>query len=129
VASGFLGRRFKEANIHVNFHIATHGIDAMDFLEREANGAGKRLPDLILLDLNLPKKGNADPQLKTIPVVTVTTSASQADITRSYLLHANSYINNSTILGGFLDVIKSSQEVLFTALCSAHRTPIIQLVR
>jgi CheY-like chemotaxis protein len=56
VISGLLRRRFKEANILVDLHIATDGTEAVDFLEREADGAGKRLPDLILLDRNLPEK-------------------------------------------------------------------------
>jgi two-component system, chemotaxis family, response regulator Rcp1 len=87
----------------------------MAFLMREGEYANAPRPDLILLDLNLPKKDGRevlkeikeDPTLKIIPVVILTTSASEADILRSYSLHANCYITKPVSLDGFLTVVKS----------------------
>jgi len=106
---------FKDAKVHVKLHVVPDGEEAMAFLEREGKYANSRRPDLILLDLNLPKKdGRAvlaeikeNPSLKCIPVVILTTSASEADILRSYLLHANCYITKPVDLDGFLTVVKS----------------------
>jgi chemotaxis family two-component system response regulator Rcp1 len=82
---------FKDAKVHINLHVATDGAKAMAFLKREDEYANAPRPDLILLDLNLPKKDGRevleeikqDPTLKTIPVVVLTTSSSEADILRS----------------------------------------------
>jgi DNA-binding response OmpR family regulator len=87
----------------------------MAFLSREGKHADSPRPDLILLDLNLPKKNGREvleeikesPVLKCIPVVILTTSASEADILRSYFLHANCYITKPVNLEGFLNVVKS----------------------
>jgi two-component system, chemotaxis family, response regulator Rcp1 len=106
---------FKDAKVHINLHVASDGTEAMTFLKREGAHAGVPRPDLILLDLNLPKKDGREvleeikqsPTLKSIPVVILTTSASDADILRSYLLHANCYITKPVDLNGFLDVVKS----------------------
>ena len=106
---------FKDAKVHINLHVATDGAKAMAFLKREDEYANAPRPDLILLDLNLPKKDGRevleeikqDPTLKTIPVVVLTTSSSEADILRSYQLHANCYITKPVGLEGFLTVVKS----------------------
>ena len=106
---------FKDAKVHINLHVAPDGADAMSFLRREGDHANVPRPDLILLDLNLPRKDGRevlaeikeDPALKTIPVVILTTSASEADILRSYLLHANCYITKPVDLDGFLKVVQS----------------------
>src|SRR6202048_1595412 len=87
----------------------------MDFLNREGEHAKAPRPDLILLDLNLPKKDGREAleeikesaTLKSIPVVILTTSASDVDILRSYRLHANCYITKPVGLDGFLEVVKS----------------------
>jgi CheY-like chemotaxis protein len=87
----------------------------MAFLEREGRFANAPRPDLILLDLNLPKKDGREvlkeikesPTLGSIPVVILTTSASEADVLRSYRLHANCYITKPVNLDGFLTVVKS----------------------
>jgi len=105
----------KDAKVHINLHVVRDGIDAMAFLMREGEYATALRPDLILLDLNLPKKDGREvlreikenPELKSIPVVILTTSASEADILRSYLLHANCYITKPVNLDGFLTVVKS----------------------
>jgi len=106
---------FKDAKVHINLHIATDGTKAMAFLMREGEHANVPRPDLILLDLNLPKKDGREvlkeikesPKLKSIPVVILTTSALDADILRSYMLHANCYITKPVDLDGFINVVKS----------------------
>jgi two-component system, chemotaxis family, response regulator Rcp1 len=106
---------FKDAKVHINLHVASDGAKAMAFLKREAEYANVPRPDLILLDLNLPKKDGREVleeikeslALKTIPVVILTTSSSEADILRSYRLHANCYITKPVGLDGFLKVVKS----------------------
>src|ERR1700722_8878169 len=106
---------FKDAKVHINLHVAADGAKAMAFLTREGEYATVPRPDLILLDLNLPKKDGRevleeikeDPTLKTIPVVILTTSSSEADVLRSYQLHANCYITKPVGLEGFLTVVKS----------------------
>jgi CheY-like chemotaxis protein len=105
----------KDAKVHINLRVVRDGIDAMAFLMREGEYATALRPDLILLDLNLPKKDGREvlreikenPELKSIPVVILTTSASEADILRSYLLHANCYITKPVNLDGFLTVVRS----------------------
>jgi CheY-like chemotaxis protein len=87
----------------------------MDFLNLEGKHSNAPRPDLILLDLNLPKKDGREvleeikesPTLKSIPVVILTTSASDVDILGSYRLHANCYITKPVDLEGFLKVVKS----------------------
>src|SRR3982074_361405 len=106
---------FKDAKVHITLHVASDGAEAMGFLRREGKHANALRPDLILLDLNLPKKDGREvleeikesPTLKSIPVVVLTTSASDADILRSYKLHANCYITKPVGLDGFLEVVKS----------------------
>jgi len=106
---------FKDAKVYLNLHVASDGAEAMAFLNREGEHANSPRPDLILLDLNLPKKDGREvlqeikesPTLKSIPVVILTTSASDADILRSYRLHANCYITKPVGLDGFLEVVKS----------------------
>jgi chemotaxis family two-component system response regulator Rcp1 len=106
---------FKDAKVHINLHVAPDGAKAMIFLRREGEHSNAPRPDLILLDLNLPKKDGrevlaeikGDPALMSIPVVILTTSSSDADILRSYQLHANCYITKPVGLEGFLTVVKS----------------------
>ena len=106
---------FKDAKVYIHLHVASDGTEAMAFLKREGEYAKVPRPDLILLDLNLPKKDGREvlaeikesPTLKTIPVVILTTSASEEDILRSYRLHANCYITKPVGLDGFLKVVNS----------------------
>jgi chemotaxis family two-component system response regulator Rcp1 len=106
---------FRDAKVHINLHVATDGTKAMAFLNREGEHAKAPRPDLVLLDLNLPKKDGREVlqeikeshTLKTIPVVILTTSSSEADILKSYRLHANCYITKPVGLEGFLTVVKS----------------------
>jgi CheY-like chemotaxis protein len=106
---------FKDAKMHLELHVARDGVEAMEFLYRLGRFHESPRPDLILLDLNLPRKDGRDvlaeikghPSLKTIPVVILTTSASDVDIESSYLLHANCYISKPVDMEGFLTVVKS----------------------
>jgi CheY-like chemotaxis protein len=106
---------FKDAKVHINLYVASDGAEAMAFLGREGEYSHVPRPDLILLDLNLPKKDGREvlaelkesPTLKCIPVVILTTSASEADIQGSYQRHANCYITKPVDLEGFLKVVRS----------------------
>src|SRR6266699_3896689 len=91
---------FKEGKVINNFTVLSDGVEALAYLRRQGTYANSTAPDLIMLDLNLPKKDGrevlkeikADERLKLIPVVVLTTSASQDDILRAYGNHANCYI-------------------------------------
>ena len=106
---------FKDAKVHINLNVASDGAEAMDFLNHAGKYSNVPRPDLILLDLNLPKKDGREvleeikesATLKSIPVVILTTSASGADIQQSYQRHANCYITKPVDLEGFLKVVKS----------------------
>jgi CheY-like chemotaxis protein len=106
---------FKDAKVHLELSVVGDGVEAMDFLHQRGRYSESARPDLILLDLNLPRKDGRDvlaevkghPLLKTIPVVILTTSASDVDIESSYLLHANCYISKPVDMEGFLTVVKS----------------------
>lgn len=98
-----------------NLYVVDDGEKAMAFLRREGDYADMPRPDLILLDLNLPKKDGrevlaeikADESLKRIPVVILTTSAAEEDILKSYNLHANCYITKPIDLAQFIHVVRS----------------------
>jgi two-component system, chemotaxis family, response regulator Rcp1 len=115
---------FKDAKMHIGLHVVSDGVEAMAFLDREEEYANAPRPDLILLDLNLPKKSGREvleeikenPLLKTIPVVILTTSSSEDDIMRSYFLHANCYISKPVNLEGFLKVVKSIESFWLTVV-------------
>jgi len=106
---------FKDAKVHVHINVASDGTEAMAFLKREGAYANARRPDLILLDLNLPKKDGREvldeikenATLKSIPVVILTTSRADEDVVRSYKSHANCYITKPVDLDGFLKVVQS----------------------
>ena len=105
----------RDAKIQNNLQVVTDGEEAIAFLRRTGSYTEVPRPDLILLDLNLPKKDGreilaeikADASLKTIPVVILTTSESEADILQSYQLHANCYITKPADLEGFMKVVRS----------------------
>jgi len=105
----------RDAKVRNNLTIVSDGVEATSLLLRQGKYAGAPRPDLILLDLNLPKKSGRevleeiklDPNLKSIPVVILTTSAAEEDILRSYQLHANCYITKPVDLDQFLKVVKT----------------------
>jgi chemotaxis family two-component system response regulator Rcp1 len=115
---------FKDAKVLIHLNVASDGVEAMAFLSREGNNANAPRPDLILLDLNLPKKDGREvlaelkesPALKSIPVVILTTSASEADIHGSYQHHANCYITKPVDLDGFLKVVRSIDSFWLTVV-------------
>jgi CheY-like chemotaxis protein len=120
---------FKDAKVHINFHVAPDGTEAMAFLCREGKYANAPRPDLILLDLNLPKKDGREvlaeikenPALKSIPVVVLTTSAFEADILRSYQCHANCYITKPVAFDGFLKVVNSIDNFWLSVVKLPHQ--------
>ena len=99
-------------------HVAEDGAEAVDFLFRRGPYANAPRPDVILLDLNLPKKDGRqvlaeiknDPELRVIPVVVLTTSKAEEDILRAYQLHANCYITKPVDFQQFFQVIQSIEE-------------------
>ena len=106
---------FRDANTSIRLHVAPDGVEAMAFLRREGIHADAPRPDIILLDLNLPKMDGRevlahikeDASLKTIPTVILTTSESEADIVKSYQLHANCYLSKPVQLDSFEGLVKS----------------------
>ncbi len=108
----------REARVHNELHVVSDGVEAIAYLRRQGAHAGARLPDLILLDLNLPKKDGrevlaeikSDPDLKHIPVVVLTSSDSERDVLQSYRVHANCYLKKPTDLERFLEVVRSIED-------------------
>lgn len=111
----------KNSRITNNLSVAGDGERAMSFLRKQGEFAASPRPGLVLLDLGLPKKSGlevlaeikADPDLKRIPVVILTSSKSEEDILRSYDLQANSFITKPVHLSEFLDVVKSIENYWF----------------
>jgi two-component system, chemotaxis family, response regulator Rcp1 len=112
----------RDAKVRNNLHVAQDGVEALAFLRREGAFAGAVRPDLILLDLNLPRKGGRevleeikrDSVLRRIPVVILTTSEAEEDIVRSYDLHANCYISKPVDLDQFITVVRSIEDFWLT---------------
>jgi two-component system, chemotaxis family, response regulator Rcp1 len=106
---------FRDANSLIRLHIASDGVEAMAFLRREGAYIHVPRPDLILLDLNLPKMDGRevlaqikeDDSLKTIPTLILTTSDAEADILKSYQLQANCYLNKPVRFDAFESLVKS----------------------
>jgi two-component system, chemotaxis family, response regulator Rcp1 len=111
-----------DARVHNRLHVAIDGVDAMAFLRRDGKHADAPRPDLVLLDLNLPKKDGRevleemkqDPSLRSIPVVILTTSAAESDILRSYELYANCYISKPVDLDQFMRVVHGIESFWLT---------------
>jgi CheY-like chemotaxis protein len=113
---------FREANRSIKLHVAVDGVEAMAFLKREGGHAHAPRPDIILLDLNLPKMDGrevlahikADGDLKTIPTVILTTLGSEADVLKSYQLRANYYLSKPVELAAFENLVKSINDFWLT---------------
>ena len=107
-----------------NLHHVTDGVQALQFLRREGKHAVAPTPDLVLLDLNLPKMDGrqvleaikGDPVLRRIPVVVLTSSQAEADIARSYDLHANCYMCKPVDLDQFLETVRQIEEFWLTVV-------------
>lgn len=112
----------KEAKIRNHLHIARDGEEALNFLYKRGDYQDAVTPDLILLDLNLPKKDGrevledikSDESLSLIPVVILTTSEAEKDIVKSYKLHANCYVSKPIGIDQFVEVIKAIENFWFT---------------
>ena len=113
-----------EAKLYNAIHVADDGVEAMDFLYRRGKFACAPRPDLILLDLNLPRKSGrevlaeikADEDLRNIPVVVLTTSNAEEDILRSYHLHANCYVVKPVEFANFVRAVQSIQQFWFSVV-------------
>ena len=111
-----------ESKLHNNLYVVTDGEAAMAFLRREPPHESAPRPDLILLDLNLPKKNGrevlaeikCDPSLSMIPIVIMTVSRDEQDILESYRLHANCYIRKPVRFREFIEIVKSIEDFWFS---------------
>jgi len=114
----------KESKVAVNMRIASDGVEALAMLRRERQYADQPLPDLILLDLNMPRMDGrevlrqikTDEKLRLIPVVVLTTSAAEKDILQAYGMHANCYITKPVELDQFMEIIKSIEGFWLTVV-------------
>ncbi len=113
---------FKEGNIAINLEVTMDGVEAIKFLKKEAPYESVFIPDLILLDLNLPKRDGrevleeikTDEKLKRIPVVVLTTSNAKQDILKTYNLHVNCYINKPVDFDKFSEIIQKIEDFWLT---------------
>jgi CheY-like chemotaxis protein len=120
---------FRDANPDVRMAVANDGVEAMAFLRRQGEQADAPRPDLILLDLNLPRMDGRevlalikeDPALRTIPTVILTTSDAEADIVRSYELQANAYLSKPVRLDEFESLVKSINDFWLTRVTLPHK--------
>jgi len=119
----------EQAKVLNNLHVASDGVEALAFLRREAGYENAVRPDLILLDLNLPRKDGRevlaeikeDEKLKRLPVVVLTTSKAEEDVHRAYGLHANCYITKPVDFDQFADVVKAIETFWFTIVALPSR--------
>jgi CheY-like chemotaxis protein len=109
---------FKEGSIDIKLDVVMDGVEAIKYLKKESPYEQADTPDLVLLDLNLPKKDGrevlheikTDNNLKRIPVVVLTTSNAQQDILKSYNLHVNCYVNKPVDFDKFFDIIQKIED-------------------
>jgi CheY-like chemotaxis protein len=121
----------REAKVSTRMHVAIDGVQAMAFLRREGEFASVPRPDLILLDLNLPKKSGREVlaeikgnvEFRRIPVVILTTSQAEQDIFETYNLHANAYVHKPVDLDQFAKVVKSIEDFWFEVVRLPNGTP------
>ncbi|MBD2309255.1 response regulator [Chroococcidiopsis sp. FACHB-1243] len=112
----------EESKMSVNLHVVEDGVEALAFLRKEEKYAKEKLPDIILLDLNLPKKDGrevlaeikADPNLKRIPAIVLTASQAETDILNAYNLNANCYITKPVGFDRFVKIVQSIENFWFT---------------
>jgi len=111
-------KALEQGKVINNLHVVTDGVDAMAYLRQEGEYADRPRPDLVLLDLNMPRKDGrevlqdikSDDDLRRIPVVVMTSSQAEEDIVQSYDLHANAYVTKPIDFDGFLDVVGSLED-------------------
>ncbi|MEU5876195.1 response regulator [Spirillospora sp. NPDC047279] len=115
---------FEHNKVKNNLHVVNDGEQAMAFLRREEPYVGKPRPDLVLLDLNLPRKDGRqvleeikhDEELRRVPVVVLTTSEADEDILRSYQLHANAYVTKPVDFDQFIRVVRQIDDFFVTVV-------------
>jgi CheY-like chemotaxis protein len=120
---------FRDTNMDIHLHVASDGLEAMAFLRQKGDHVNAPRPDLILLDLNLPKMDGRqvlaeikeDASLKTIPTVILTTSESEVDIVKSYQLQANCYLSKPVQLDAFENIVKSINDFWLTKVKLPHK--------
>src|SRR4051812_45511086 len=118
----------KDGHVMVNLTVAADGVEALEILKRNGIHANKARPDLILLDLNLPRKNGrevleqikADMDLRRIPVIVMTTSKAEQDVHKAYNLNANCYITKPVDLDEFLNVVRSIEEFWLSIVTLPH---------
>lgn len=121
---------FRDANRSIHLHVVSDGVEAMAFLRREGTYAHEPRPDIVLLDLNLPRMDGRevlahikeDQSLKTIPTVILTTSDSEADIVKCYQLQANCYLSKPVQLDAFETLVKSISDFWLTKVKLPQQT-------
>mgnify|MGYP001769381218 FL=1 len=114
----------EQSKLANNLHVAVNGEEALAFLRHDGEFADRPKPDLVLLDLNLPRRDGrevlaevkADPELRRIPVVILTTSQAEEDIIKSYDLHANAYVTKPVDFAQFVKVVQQIDECFFTVV-------------
>ncbi|HEY9773521.1 MAG TPA: response regulator [Planktothrix sp.] len=113
------------SKIHINsLNVVGDGVDAMDYLHGQGRFKGAKLPSVIFLDLNMPRKDGrevleeikADPKLRCVPVVILTTSDDEEDVLQSYKLHANCYVRKPVDLAGLIKVVRAIDSFWFTVV-------------
>jgi CheY-like chemotaxis protein len=115
---------FEHHKIRNTLHVVKDGVEALEFLRREGTYANAPRPGLILLDLNLPRKDGrevlseikADAELRSIPVVVLTTSEAEEDILRSYSLYANAYVTKPVDFDRFIEVVRQIDDFFVTVV-------------
>jgi chemotaxis family two-component system response regulator Rcp1 len=128
---GLTQEALRDANRAIHLHVASDGVEAMAFLTREGEHARAPRPELILLDLNLPRmdgrevltRVKADDSLKTIPVIILTTSRADADVWQSYRLQANCFLSKPVQLEAFEAVVKSINDFWLTKVLLPRSGP------
>jgi len=115
---------FQDYKLHNQLHVVSDGAEAMAFLRQDGEYAGRPRPDLVLLDLNLPRMDGrqvleaikSDAELASIPVVVLTTSENEDDVLRSYSLHANAYVTKPVDFQRFIEVIRQIDDFFVTVV-------------
>jgi CheY-like chemotaxis protein len=120
---------FEDHKVQNQLHVVNDGVEAMAFLRREGEHADAPRPDLVLLDLNLPRMDGrevlnaikSDPDLASIPVVILTTSEAEEDVLRSYSLHANAYVTKPVDFDRFIKVVRQIDDFFVTVVRLPNR--------
>ena len=114
-------KALKRGKLANNLHVVTDGVEALSFLRHQGEYADAPRPDLVLLDLNMPRKDGQevleelknDPELRRIPVVILTSSESEEDIVKSYELNANAYLTKPVDFDGFVEIVDRLEDFWF----------------